>query len=263
MTKGKNSRRWFLSAAGALATTGLAGCLSRAETGTPTGSDPKEARSTDPTSTDTINRKNASGETYSPDDAPVASGDESITSTSACPDELFRCQGDPVSVERSFTDPPGYQLGQDDQPRVAGGIEYDPSNGAVTIATRASDGEVVETRTITFEEWARMEATSIGLTAAVERADDRGEIDVSGSSIGHPPEWADVDPPCIKLYVSRSDASDRTATTIETRLSRFAETAPGSVHVTVSLEGNATSQRTPVFAQCSRDFEVGIPSGSP
>ena len=61
MTKGKNSRRWFLSVAGALATTGLAGCLSRAGTGTPTGTAPGNENSTNQPSSAATDRAGAEG----------------------------------------------------------------------------------------------------------------------------------------------------------------------------------------------------------
>jgi len=246
MSDGQPPRRRFLKTVSVFAATGFAGCLTRAGSDSPTeskGKTPTPARATTnrPNDVDTQTRV-SNNSTESPT--------EGIDAAPECPDKLFRCQGEPVSVERSFTDPSGYQVGEDDQPDVADGIEYDPSDGTVQIATRVSNGEVVETRTISFEEWARMEATSIGRSAVVEQAEHRSEIEIGGSSIGHPPEWADVEPLCLKLKVSLPDDPDQTKAAMERTISRLAEAAPRAAIVTISLEGDTASQSIPVFTEC-------------
>lgn len=149
-----------------------------------------------------------------------------------------RCRGDPVAVERRFTDSAGY--GDD--------IEYFPENKTVRfVATRRGD-DPVSYDTWSFEEWAAIKAASVGLERVRDATATRLGTDEFGSGWGQPPDSVSVNTLVIKLHVATWIEDGQPISTPTVPLSRLADVAPRSANVTVSLEGDTSSQTVPVFA---------------
>jgi hypothetical protein len=158
-----------------------------------------------------------------------------------------RCQGDAVSVERSYTDPEGYQPEETDQPGVQENIEYFPSNGTVRVASFVSGDTIEAVRTVSFEEWGHTQAASIAHDAVTDAVTGNVEFEFS-SSIGTLPGDTDVEPGSVFLNVPRpGDGAD--SNPVRSKLSTLVEIAPKSVDVTIYLKGDSYSRNVPVYAK--------------
>lgn len=146
------TRRSYLALFGTVAAGGVAGCL-----GSPTPEPSGEA------STPTNTPDQPPSDTPAPNSTP-----------SDPPTGPVRCTGEPVSVERSVNDEPGY--GDD--------MEYFPSNGTVRIVTVRSGDEPRAFAEWSFEEWARFEAADVARPRAVQATADRLGTNEFGSGVG-------------------------------------------------------------------------------
>jgi hypothetical protein len=161
-----------------------------------------------------------------------------------------RCQGDAVSVDRSYTDPEGYQTEGTDQPGVQENIEYFPSNSTVKVASLVSGDTVERIRTVSFEEWGHTQAAMIAHDAVTDAVTGTIEFEFS-SSIGTLPETTDVEPGSVFLNIPRSGNESDSA---RSKLSTLVEVAPKSADVTIHLEGDSYSRSVPVYGRYkSRD----------
>ena len=211
-------RRSYLHLLGLAVAGGLSGCLGAR----PSGSSPAtNERSADPETS-----------TRSPEATPIPPDD---------PPEPVRCRGDPISVERSLTDQPGY----DD------GIEYSPSNGTVRFVTVRSGGEPAGYDTWAFEEWGRIRTAEVGQEPVQEAAGDRlGTTEDLSSAIGGPPPNASVSSPAIWLdLVTQLDDEGEVYSSPSASLPELAAAAPAAADVTVSLEDDEYARSVPVFAE--------------
>lgn len=158
-----------------------------------------------------------------------------------------RCRGDPVSVERSVADRPGF----DD------GIEYHPENGTVRYVKYRSGGEPVAFDTMSFEQWGSIECAEAGLERVRAVTADRLGTDEFGSAMGDPPgvrlpvgrSWQ---PPAVTLHVGTMGGPDgpgSSESTPSVSVSELADVAPRSVEATVSLDGDSYSRTVPTFAR--------------
>ena len=152
-----------------------------------------------------------------------------------------RPDGEPVSVDQSITDEPGYE--QDD-------IEYFPQNQTVRYVKYISGGEPAAYGTWSFDEWARIETAEIGATQAQTVTAQRLDIEELRSGISSPPEDAETEGPVITLQISKEFWRDsdvvRWPVTTFPNLKRV---APHSVDVTLSIEGDTYSWIIPVYVE--------------
>lgn len=163
----------------------------------------------------------------------VRSNSKSVSTTNP-----VRCQGEPVSVEQSLTDTPGY----DDD------LEYFPANETFRIVVaRDSEGPAM-VETVPFDEWASIECAEAGQQRVHEATRTRLGTDGFGSSIGEPSEsyWG---PTAVILSIQTQTRTNGTTDTPPLSLSRLARVAPQSVAATVSLQGDTFSRTVAVFAE--------------
>lgn len=171
------------------------------------------------------------------DDSP--SRTETKHFTPAGPD---RAEGEPVSVERTVTDEPGY----DDD------IEYFPSNRTVRFVEARSGDEPLSFGTWSFEEWGTFETAEVGLERARAATSERLGTNEIGSSVGVPPDTAALENVVIWLELSVQKDRDGNVTSTPTiPYSALVEAAPRSVHATVSVKGDEFSRTVPVFVRFS------------
>lgn len=146
-----------------------------------------------------------------------------------------RCRGDPVSVEESVPETPGY----DDD------FEYVAANDTVRIVTLRSDDGPAGFAVRPFEEWAASVCTRVAAETARTVTAERLGTDEFGSLVGSRRESTSV----VTLEATSGRASASSTTVSRTQL---VEAAPKSVTVTVTLESSADatfSQSVPVFAR--------------
>ena len=161
------------------------------------------------------------------------------SSTGPPPSKPVRCRGDPVAVERTLADEPGY----DD------GIEYFPRNATVRyVAMENADGPV-SFGTFRFREWASMEAAEAGVERVREVTETRLGTDRFGSGVGQPPGLSLGNSLVVRLVAPVRVEDGKTVETDAVELSRLVEAAPRSVDATVSLAGDEFSRTVPVFAE--------------
>lgn len=171
------------------------------------------------------------------DVAPVQS---TATYTRVAPSPTpVRGRGEPISVERSLSDEPGYE---DDR-------EYFPANKTVRYVAATSGGEPVDFETISFEEWAPTKSTEVGMKRVQEVTPTRLGTDEFTAGMGVPPESAQTEGLVIWLTVATRTDDGETISTPTVPLPRLADVAPRSVDVTISIEGDAFSRTVPVFAR--------------
>jgi hypothetical protein len=156
-----------------------------------------------------------------------------------------RCQGDAVSVDRSYTDPEGYQTEGTDQPGVQENIEYFPSNSTVKVASLVSGDTVERTQTVSFEEWGHTQAASLAHDAVTETVTGNIEFEFS-SQMGTLPGTTDVEPGSVFLNVPRSGNESDSA---RSKLSTLVEVAPKSADVTIHIKGDSYSRSVPIYAR--------------
>lgn len=156
------------------------------------------------------------------------------------PSEPMRCQGEPVSAERSMSDEPGYE----------DGFEYFPSNETVRIVAARSGGEPVRFKSMSIERWSQFESGKVGLQRVREATATRlGTSDFS-SGVGDPPASTSTDSIAIRLgVVTEFDQQGEVISTPSVPVSKLVATAPRSVDVTMSLKEHTLTQRIPVFAK--------------
>jgi hypothetical protein len=215
-------RRRFL----ALSTTSIAaltGCL---------GSPPQEETSNPTPTSNPAAPTDTSGKTETPE----------TTETTPQHDSKgpVRCRGEPVSVEKTITDEPGY----DDN------IKYFPSNKTVRFVAARSRDRPVSFDTWTFKEWGRIETTEVGMNRAQEATADRLRTDDFSYGMGQPPDDAPTDK--IVIWLEIGATYDRDGDTINTptiEFNQLAEAAPRSVDTTVSLKGDEYTRIVPVYAR--------------
>ena len=158
------------------------------------------------------------------------------------PSEPVRCQGEPVSAERSITDEPGY----DD------GVEYFPGNETVRFVAARSGGKPVEFDTWTVEEWGAIESAEVGLERAREVTADRLGTNEFASGVGTPPEATPPEARAISLeVVTELDRDGEVISTSPVSLSQLVEAGPRSVAVTLSLDSRTFERTMPVFAKAT------------
>lgn len=157
------TRRSCVCTLGAVPIGGIAGCL-----GAYGSADDRESASPTVDSTDTPRPR---------------------TFTPAGPD---RAQGEPVSVERTITDEPGYE----------DGIEYYPSNRTVRLVAARSGDEPISYGTWSFDEWGRIETAEVGLERARKATAERLGTSEFGSGMGTPPADAPMVDMVIWLHLS-------------------------------------------------------------
>ena len=87
-----------------------------------------------------------------------------------------RCQGEPVSVEQSLTDTPGY----DD------GLEYFPSNETFRFVIAENSEGPAMFETVPFDEWASIKCAEASQQRAYKATKTRLGTDEFGSVIGEP-----------------------------------------------------------------------------
>ena len=216
-------RRALLSALTAAGTAAsVAGCLGGTDAGSPPANDapPTDSATRDAT-TDTAHPRSDS------------------------PSGPVRCRGDPVSVERTLSDPPGY--GDD--------VEYYPDNGTVRFVSIRSGDEAVRFDEMSFDRWASMQCAEAGLERVRSATADRLGTDEFGSGVGQSPGFLPSNSLVVRLDVATRVGDGETAAPPAVSLSRLADVAPRSVDATVTLEGDAFSRTVPVFAE---HVEVGL-----
>lgn len=103
-----------------------------------------------------------------------------------------RGRGEPISVDRSLSDEPGYE---DDR-------EYFPANKTVRYVAATSGGEPVDFETISFEEWAPTKSTEVGMKRAQEMTATRLGTDEFTAGMDVPPETAQTEGLVIWLTVA-------------------------------------------------------------
>jgi hypothetical protein len=165
----------------------------------------------------------------------------STTRTTGGDPDLVRCRGDPVSVERSLTDEPGY----DD------GMEYLPRNDTVRFVRSVDGGGPASFGTTSFERWASGMATGAGVRRVRAATADRLDLATTAFRVdqGLPPASSPADPPVIRLLVwTRVEDGDAVRTPAAS-LARLSGAGPRSVHATVSLDGRRYARSVPVFAE--------------
>lgn len=158
--------------------------------------------------------------------------------------DLVRCRGDPVSVDRTITDTPGYE---DD-------IEYFPENGTVRFVATRNDKGPVSFGEWSFERWGALESAGVGLERVRETTATRLGTDEFGSGTAQPPGLFSSNSLVIWLFVSTQVEDGEPVRTPSVLLSQLADVAPRSADVTLSLEGDSYSRTVPVFA---KHIEVG------
>lgn len=158
------------------------------------------------------------------------------------PSEPVRCQGEPVSAERTITDEPGYE----------DGLEYYPDNETVRFVAARSGGEPAEFGTWTVEEWGAIESAEVGLERAREVTADRLGTNEFASGVGTPPEATPPEARAISLeIVTELDRDGEVISTSPVSLSQLVEAGPRSVAVTLSLDSKTFERTMPVFAKAT------------
>ncbi|WP_143085755.1 hypothetical protein [Halogranum rubrum] len=141
-----------------------------------------------------------------------------------------RCRGDPVSIEKTVLDKPGY----DD------GFEYISSKKIVRTVTLANSEGPVEFTEQRFKRWATIQCRKIGSQHVEAVTAERLGTDKIDSAIGtHAEKSVIVLEPLTNLT---SDSNPAVS------VSQLADVAPKSVTVTVTLEDSTLTQSVAVFA---------------
>jgi len=201
-----SDRRALLRTVVGVGTVGLAGCGSR-DAGGPGGDG-----------------------TPTPTDSP----EPTATPASNLPEDVVRCRGDPVSVERSVS-------------AEAEGIEYFPSNETIKYPALMSGGEVAEYGTMPVDHWVVIETAEAVHDPVRQAVRDRLGTEV-GSGLSRAPDAGEGPSLCVWLHAIDPEALEGTRTPRVT-LSELAEAAPRSGNATVSLDGETFSREVPVFAE--------------
>ncbi len=223
-------RRRVLCLLGSSSVLGTVGCLSGTEP-EPAGRDTES----DPTTT-----------------APQSSAATSPTTnssrvrqwaTEADSRDPVRPDGEPVSVDRTITDDPGYE--QDN-------VEHFPQNKTVRYVSHMSGGEPAAYDTWSFEEWGRIESAEVGATRARTVTARRLGVEEVGSGMSSPPDEAETEGLVITVQISKTLSRD--GEVVSWPVATFPDlkgAAPRSVDVTLSIEGDTFSRPVPVYVSYS------------
>jgi hypothetical protein len=189
-------------------------------------------------------------------------GTEDTTSTDQAPDESpptgtdtsrvrqwareadtegpVRPTGDPVSVEETLSDEPGYE----------DGFEYFPGNRTVRVVTTMSGGEPTGFESRAFDEWGHIESVEVGAERAAAVTARRLEVDRISHGLSRPPPRTERDGLVIRLELSKTlDSEGNVEQWPVATLPDLTRVAPRSVEVTLSLAGDTVTQTIPVYAQ--------------
>jgi hypothetical protein len=157
--------------------------------------------------------------------------------TRSGPGSAFRCRGEPVAVERSITDEPGY----DDD------IEYFPDNESVRFVARRAGGDPAWFETMSFDEWGAVRCADIGRDRAREVTVERVNSQRFEARTGDPP-GGETSLPVVVLSIATRIGPDGQRITPPFPVARLAANAPRSVEATVSVDGDSVSRTIPVYA---------------
>lgn len=144
----------------------------------------------------------------------------------------MRGRDDPVSIEREIQDEPGY----DDD------FEYFPSNDTV-LEVFLRSGDAVSTEPTPFEEWARARSLEIGEEHLDSLMEDRLGHENFFSRGMEPSNPFSDDSAVIGLFL-RGTVPD---------MWQFAESAPRSLEVALTMEGDGSTHTFPVFLNARRE----------
>jgi hypothetical protein len=223
-------RRRFLRLLGTAGLVAVAGCLG--------DTDPEGGQRGEPTAP-------ATGESATPTPGPTETATDAEPvrewASDAEPTGPTRPAGAPVSVERTIADPPGYE--RDNR-------EYFPENRTMRYAAYVSGGEPAGFDTWSFAEWGRIESASVGGERVRAVTADRLGVEGVGSGVSTPPAGADTEGPVVTVVLSTS--LDRDGEVLRWPVATFPElvaTAPRSVDVTLTIEGDTYSRTVPVYAE--------------
>lgn len=154
-----------------------------------------------------------------------------------------RPDGEPISVDRTITDDPGYE--QDN-------VEYFPQNKTVRYVKLRSGDEPLEYGTWSFEEWGEIESAEVGAARARTVTARRLGVEEVGSGMSSPPDDAETEGMVITVQISK--ALNRDGEVVSWPVATFPalkESAPQSVDVTLSIEGDTVSRQVPVYVSYS------------
>jgi len=165
--------------------------------------------------------------------------------TRSGPGTAFRCRGDPVTVERSLDDQPGY--GDD--------IEYFPDNETVRLVARRGGGEPAWFETMSFDEWGAIRCAEVGRDRVRAVTAERINSQRFEARTGDPPS-GDAAQPVVTLSITTRVGPDGQRITPPFPVARLATNAPRSVDATVTVEGDSVSRTVPVYA-VHRTIEAG------
>lgn len=152
-----------------------------------------------------------------------------------------RATGEPVSLDRTVTDDPGYE---------EDGFEYFQDNRTYRYVEARSGGEPVAYDTWPFEKWGRLKSATKGSIYAGTIAADRLDVEGVGNGISSPPDGSAATAPIIGVHVTKT--LDREGEVVEWPVATFPdlkEAAPRSVDVTLTIEGDTFSRTVPVYAE--------------
>ncbi|WP_239647751.1 hypothetical protein [Natrinema altunense] len=155
----------------------------------------------------------------------------------------MRPDGEPVSVDRTITDDPGYE--QDN-------VEHFPQNKTVRYVSHMSGGEPAAYDTWSFEEWGRIESAEVGATRARTVTARRLGVEEVGSGMSSPPDEAETEGLVITVQISKTLSRD--GEVVSWPVATFPDlkgAAPRSVDVTLSIEGDTFSRPVPVYVSYS------------
>jgi hypothetical protein len=221
-----STRRRYLTLLGSLGLAGLAGCLESAETQPQTAPSGGTQQPT-PTPART--------------DEPTPPSEVKAWAQQATPTGPVRGEADPVSVERTIEDEPGYE--EDN-------IEYFPENRTIRFVSVRSGGEPAGFDTWTFEEWGSIEAASVGSAYVQQVVADRLNVEALGSAVSRPPDPG-TPPYDLVVTLSVDKVLNRQETVVAWPRVRFpdlVDATPRSVDVTLFLEGDRYTRTVPVYA---------------
>jgi hypothetical protein len=212
----------------------LAGCTARPST----GGHPTTARLQTPTESTqaTRSKTDTKTETRTETDIPVQTAP--VCTGRECPP--IRGRGEPISIEHTVLDPPGYNDGK----------EYNATSGTVRYVAATSKGEPVKYETISFEKWATIQTAERGSTAAEKTTTARLDAG-AGIDTGFTTAAADRLDPYV-IVISLRTVLERDGEPMSTPAVEFpalVDEAPRSADVTISLDGDTFSRSVPVYAE--------------
>lgn len=157
------------------------------------------------------------------------------------PTDPVLCRGDPIAVEWSTTDPPGYS--EDDN------IEYFPENETVRFVFARNATGPVSFRTLPLEKFGAFRAAAVAIDPLRRTVADRLGTDDFESGITTPIGQEGGFEHVIILRVVVRIKDGRVVRITTARLEQVLEAAPGGVDVTLRFEGDVYRRTVPVYAE--------------